>query len=435
MNMKKRALLPVLFIISAVIIAATTTSSAVRIIIIGDSTVMTYAASKYPWAGWGQEIGYYFKTGSVTVINHAVGGRSSRSFVNKGNWASTLADMQSGDWLFIQFGHNDRDYTDTTRYTDTATYKKYLAMYIDSARSKGVHPVLVTPMNMNTWTDTATKKVREVFTEGANNYRAAMINVGDSIKVPVLDLEKKSTLLMDTMGCGYMTKFHFMGLDTNEYPLYPTGYSDGTHFQEEGSLENARMITEEIARLSNDSIIAPLAEILATRYKSTVSSNLSTGGTITKSRVFPPGATVTIKVKPASGKTFLYWANAATGDSITDSTRHTYVQDTHDHSFIAFFKGGSTVGTSMAPAAVCHVNKKAGIISAVQHGSFWTVRWSGDGQNFIIRITDLFGRRIAEKTVYGKDGSVEISSPTDAFGIRLISLVRGNDIVDVMKTR
>jgi lysophospholipase L1-like esterase len=118
---------------------------------------MTYAASKYPWAGWGQEIGYYFKTGSVTVINHAVGGRSSRSFVNKGNWASTLADMQSGDWLFIQFGHNDRDYTDTTRYTDTATYKKYLAMYIDSARSKGVHPVLVTPMNMNTWTDTATK--------------------------------------------------------------------------------------------------------------------------------------------------------------------------------------------------------------------------------------------------------------------------------------
>ena len=67
--------------------------ASVRIVIIGDSTVCNYAASKYPWAGWGQEIGLYFKPGSVTVLNNAVGGRSSRGFVTKGQWATTSAAL------------------------------------------------------------------------------------------------------------------------------------------------------------------------------------------------------------------------------------------------------------------------------------------------------------------------------------------------------
>jgi lysophospholipase L1-like esterase len=194
-------------VVAAVVAVAIASGAAtVRVVLIGDSTMCTYAASKYPWKGWGQELEHYFKTGSVTVLNYALGGRSSRSFVTTGRWATAAAAMQSGDWLFIQFGHNDRDYTDTSRYTDTATYKEYLAMYIDSARAVGVHPVLVTPMNMNTWTDTATRTVREVFTEGANNYWGAMKHVGAAKNVPVLDLGAKSTLLMDTMGCGYMRR-------------------------------------------------------------------------------------------------------------------------------------------------------------------------------------------------------------------------------------
>jgi len=337
---------------------AAATATTVRIVVIGDSTVSTYAASKYPWAGWGQVLGCYFKTGSVTVVNHAVGGRSSRSFVTTGQWASTVKDIQAGDWLFIQFAHNDRDYTDTTRYTDTATYKTYLAMYIDSARKMGAHPVLVTSMNMNTWTDTAKRVVREVFTEGANNYWAAMKHVGAAKHVPVLDLGHQSTLLMDTLGQGYMAKFHFMGLDTGEYPNYPTGYSDGTHFQEEGSQENARMIAVEIERQKTDSVLAPLAALLAVRRASNVSSNLASGGVITRSRVFPPGATATVKVRVASGKKFRYWANGATGDSLTSATRYTYVQDTVAHSFVAVFQGATDVnpspkvpGTYSAPVA------------------------------------------------------------------------------------
>lgn len=320
------------------IVWAATTATPQRIVIIGDSTVCNYAASKYPQAGWGQELAHYFKTGSVTVINQAIGGRSTRSFIEGGRWTTTLATLQKGDILMVQFGHNDRDYSKAERYTDTADYKKYLAQYANEARAKGAHPIFVTPMNMNTWTGTA---VREVFTEGANNYRAAMIHAAADLKVPMLDLEKKSKLLMDTLGQAYMAKFHFLGLDAGEYANFPDGSSDGTHFQELGALENARMVTEEIARQPNDSILKLLAPLLAPLYKVTVKTNLASGGTVTRTRLYPKGATVTLKVKPASGKTFQYWMGS-NGKSVATSQRHTFVQDTLEQTFTAMFQGGSS---------------------------------------------------------------------------------------------
>ncbi len=320
------------------IVWAAATATPQRIVIIGDSTVCDYAASKYPQTGWGQELVHYFKTGSVTVINQAIGGRSTRSFIEGGRWTTTLATLQKGDILMVQFGHNDRDYSKAERYTDTADYKKYLAQYANEARAKGAHPIFVTPMNMNTWTGTA---VREVFTEGANNYRAAMIHAAADLKVPMLDLEKKSKLLMDTLGQAYMAKFHFLGLDAGEYANFPDGSSDGTHFQELGALENARMVTEEIARQPNDSILKLLAPLLAPLYKVTVKTNLASGGTVTRTRLYPKGATVTLKVKPASGKTFQYWMGS-NGKNVATSQRHTFVQDTLEQTFTAMFQGGSS---------------------------------------------------------------------------------------------
>jgi len=320
---------------------AATTATPQRIVIIGDSTVCNYAASKYPWAGWGQELSLYFRTGSVTVVNNAIGGRSTRSFIEDGHWTTTLASLKQGDILMVQFGHNDRDYSKAERYTDTADYKKYLAQYANEARAKGAHPIFVTPMNMNSWNGTT---VREVFTEGANNYRAAMIHAAAALKVPVLDLEKKSKLLMDTMGQAYMAKFHFLGLDVGEYANFPDGSADGTHFQELGALENARMVTEEIARQPNDSILKFLAPLLAPLYKVTVNTNLASGGTVTRTRLYPKGATVTLKVKPASGKTFQYWMGS-NGKSVATTQRHTFVQDTLERTFTAMFQGGSSAAS------------------------------------------------------------------------------------------
>lgn len=334
-SLEKRLL--VLFAMVGAVWAATTATPQ-RIVIIGDSTVCNYAASKYPQAGWGQELSLYFQTGSVTVVNNAIGGRSSRSFVEDGHWATTLASLKQGDILMVQFGHNDRDFSKAERYTDTADYKMYLAQYANEARAKGAHPVFVTPMNMNTWTGTT---VREVFTEGTNNYRAAMIHAAADLKVPVIDLEKKSKLLMDTLGQAYLTKFHFLGLDTGEYANFPNGSADGTHFQEAGSQENARMVTEEIARQSTDSVLSLLAPLLAPLAKVTVESNLAGGGTITRTRLYPAGSTVTLKVKTASGKVFLRWMDGQ-GKTATSEKRYTFTMDGAEHRYIAMFEGGSS---------------------------------------------------------------------------------------------
>lgn len=308
-----------------------------RIVIIGDSTVCNYAASKYPQTGWGQILSLYFRSGSVSVVNNAIGGRSTRSFIEDGHWATTLAALQPGDILMVQFGHNDRDFSKAERYTDTTDYKKYLGQYAREARAKGAHPVFVTPMNMNTWTGTA---VREVFTEGANNYRAAMIHAAADNKVPVLDLEKKSKLLMDTLGQAYLSRFHFLGLDTGEYPNFPDGVSDGTHFQELGALENARMVVEEISRQPDDSILKLLAPLVAPLKTVAVEANLKDAGTLTRTRRYPKGATVTLKVKPASGKVFQGWADE-TGKVVSTAARYTFAMDTLDRRIVARFQGGT----------------------------------------------------------------------------------------------
>jgi hypothetical protein len=257
-----------------------------------------------------------------------------------------------------------------------------------------------------------------------------MAHVAAAKKVPLLQLGQKSTLLMDTLGCGYMTRFHFMGLDSGEYPNYPTGNSDGTHFQEEGSQENARMVTEEIARQSTDSVLAPLAALLANRYASNVSTNLSTGGVVTKSRLFPPGATATIKVKVASGKTFRYWANAATGDSLTDSVLYTYTQDSAAHSLLAVFKGGTT---GILPTVANLTGAK--ILSATAEGDRWTVRWTNASaaNGTSVRIMDLQGRILARQSLAGTEGSARLSAPGGAGRMRLVELVAGNRVEDAQE--
>jgi len=414
-----KSFLVLLALLAVIAWAASTAVTTQRIVIIGDSTVCNYAASAYPWAGWGQELALYFKSGSVSITNKAIGGRSSRSFYT-GQWAGTLAILQSGDILMIQFGHNDRDYSDTSRYTDTSAYKMYLGKYVTEARAKGVHPVFVTPMNMNTWTNATT--VREVFTERSKgaDYRGAMIRVADSLKVPVLDLEKKSKLLMDTMGGAYMGRFHFLGLDsattnpvdTAEYSTYPAGKYDGTHFQELGALENARMIVEEIARQSTDSVLSLLAPRIAPLYKVTVTTNYATGGdTLTKTRWFPKGATVTLKCKPIKGHTFQYWANS-TGKSVTTQLRHVFTQDTLASTWIAVFaQGTSVVVQSSSSVAVSSSNKVSSSSSAVLSSSRAVVSSSS--------------RVSSSSTTALSSSSVPLSSSSGAVGIQITNMGQG----------
>jgi lysophospholipase L1-like esterase len=208
------------------------------IFLVGDSTVASYPGNKAPLTGWGQVIGLFFKDG-IAVDNDAVSGASSKSFVDSGYWATTLGKMQSGDYLFIQFGHNDEK-SDPARHTDPfTTYKDYLGQFINEARAKDVFPVLVTPMER-----------RRFDREGSivpthKQYSLAMKQLGEEMNVPLIDLTAKSAVLYEEWGVEG-SKQLFLFLEPGESPNYPNGYQDNTHFHERGAIELARLVAQSV---------------------------------------------------------------------------------------------------------------------------------------------------------------------------------------------
>jgi lysophospholipase L1-like esterase len=286
-----------------------------KIYIIGDSTVATYRESDYPMTGWGQVLQLFFETDSIEVVNRAIGGRSSRSFWEEGRWDEVSALLDSNDYVFIQFGHNDRDFTKPERYTDTADYKDYLRIYVNETRERGATPVLVSPMVMNAWAGTT---LRNVFTEGANDYRGAMLEVAEELDALFVDLNMKSHSFVSGLGMEYATHFVYMGLDRDEYPNYPDGRSDGTHFQEMGALEMARLVVEGISELSDDPDMSFLTERQTPTTSFTASLLPSTAGWVTIPGSLPVNAQVTMKARVRNSYTFDHWEDAldatVTGD-------------------------------------------------------------------------------------------------------------------------
>ena len=266
----------------------------------------------------------FLNKNSVTIINKSIGGRSSRSFIEDGHWASTLAILQKGDFLFIQFGHNDRS-TVPERHADTAQYRKYLTQYVNESRAKGAIPILVSPMNMNAWNGTT---MREVFNEGVNDYHAAMLRVVNAEKVPFIDLEKKTAEVFRRLGQKYLAAFIF-------------NPGEGTHFQEMGALLNARLVTEGIKELEADTDVGKLAAALAPQYMVSVASNKTGAGMITESGNYPQGAPLTVKTIPNPGEKFQRWQDG-TGKSLTTDTLYRFTMGAADASYTAMYQGGTT---------------------------------------------------------------------------------------------
>lgn len=278
-----------------------------KVYIIGDSTVMTYNESSYPQMGWGQVFKLFFDN-SIEVVNKAIGARSSRTFWEEGRWKEVTDVLDSGDYVFIQFGHNDRDWSKPARYTDTTNYKNYLRIYVNETRAKGATPVLVSPMIMHAYTGS---RLRNVFTENENNYRGAMYRVACELSAPFVDLNMKSHKRISELGQEYSANYIYLGLQAGEYPNFPDGKADGTHFQEMGALEMARLIMEGIKELENDSNMTFLIDAMLPTYQFNISMNSETAGLVTKSGDYPAGAQVTLKTRIKTGYTFNHWADTA----------------------------------------------------------------------------------------------------------------------------
>ena len=199
-----------------------------------DSTVSYYATNPNNQEGLGQELQNFF-TSDVVVVDDAIGGRSSKSFIDEGHLDAILALIKPGDYLFAEWGINDRYTSDTTRYTNPATtYRTYLQQYIDGARGKNAIPVIITPTPRLDYQN-------GVFNNDYVAYCAADAAVAASSNTPLIDLQ--------TMALAYYTQVGITAVQTT-IVLVSGGQPNVLHFQAHGAYEMARLVALGVQALN-----------------------------------------------------------------------------------------------------------------------------------------------------------------------------------------
>lgn len=208
-----------------------------------DSTVQNNTVLTYPQTGIGQVFPMYVKEG-VFVLNHAKNGRSTKSFIDEGRLDAIAGEIKEGDFLFIQFGHNDEKTEDPTRYTEPfSTYSDNLETYIGVARKHGAYPVLITPIERRHFDEN-----KELMESMHTDYVAAMKQVAEKNDVPLIDLFTASRDALTRAGEAESRKWH-MFFDAEIYENYPEGKQDNTHLRYDGAFMYAGLIAEGLRAL------------------------------------------------------------------------------------------------------------------------------------------------------------------------------------------
>jgi len=212
---------------------------ATTIYLAGDSTVTDQ--EKLPYAGWGQMLPLYFKQ-EIAIDNHAISGRSSKSFIDEGRLDAILEQIKPNDYLWIQFGHNDQK-SDAERATSPfTTYKEKLTVYIEEARARGAKPVLITSMHRRKF------DAEGYIIDTHGDYLTAMRELAAELDVPLIDLAEKSKALYERLG-DEPSKALFMWAYPGEFIAFPDGAQDDTHFQSEGAIQIAGLVAEGVNEL------------------------------------------------------------------------------------------------------------------------------------------------------------------------------------------
>lgn len=208
--------------------------------LVGDSTMAERAViPPNPARGWGQYLQMYFKD-PVRVINCARNGRSSKSFIAEGSWKAVREQLKPGDYVLIQFGHNDENKTNLARYTEPfGDFKRNLAIYIHETRERHAVPMLATPVVRRKFT--ASGKLRD--THG--NYAIAVRQIATEEHVPLLDMEKRSAALVSAMGPEQSKRLYDWILP-GEFQNHPEGSNDDTHFCAFGATRMCDLAADEI---------------------------------------------------------------------------------------------------------------------------------------------------------------------------------------------
>ena len=207
----------------------------VTIFLIGDSTMSDKTnPDENPERGWGQMLPQFFNT-NVTVKNFAVNGRSTKSFIDEGRWNDVLSEICCGDYVFIQFGHNDQKFKDSLRFTNAQTaYRQNLIKFVSETKEKGGIPVLFTSIVRRTFNEFGTL----VDTHGI--YPLVMNQIAIELSVPIVDLQSKSENLVLSLG-QEKSKEIFLWIEPGRNSMVPLGKEDNTHLSVKGATQIAQL--------------------------------------------------------------------------------------------------------------------------------------------------------------------------------------------------
>lgn len=239
--MKKYIILT--FLITTICFAQKTT-----IYTIGDSTMANKKdPERNPEHGWAQVLQPFFKD-SFVIENKAVNGRSTKSFINEKRWDSIYKKLKKGDYVFIEFGHNDEKIEDSTRYTNPHTSYRYnLIRFVKESREKGAIPILLTSIARRNFNE------KGVLVPTHGDYPLTTRLVAQEYKVPFIDLEYYTELLEQSYGPEKSKQLH-LHFKAGENVYYDKDKADDTHLSLKGATAIAQIVVNQIKESTDPSL-------------------------------------------------------------------------------------------------------------------------------------------------------------------------------------
>ena len=212
--------------------------------LMGDSTMADKDLSyQNPERGWGQRLKSHVDT-NVVVANYAQNGRSTKSVQTRGIWDRVKADLKEGEYLFIQFGHNDSKESDTTRYAAPfGAYQDNIRLFVDHALSVGAKPVLFTPVSRR-WFDSKGNIRKECH----GDYPAAVKQVAQEYGLPLIDANEITQQWLMNIGDEPSRKY-YMWIEEGTNPKHPKGKVDNTHTNVAGARQIVNLLLPEIVKV------------------------------------------------------------------------------------------------------------------------------------------------------------------------------------------
>ena len=217
-------------------VAQNMSENRITVFTIGDSTMANKKAEVAPETGWCQVFNAFVDS-SVEIKNRAVNGRSTKSFITEGRWKSVTDSLKTGDYVFIQFGHNDQKILDSTRYTEPfTTYRKNLERFVRETRDKGATPILITSI--------VRRKFENGFlTDTHGNYPVVVRQVAAEMNVPLIDLQLLTAGAVTALGDEASKQIYLWTLPTDKFP---EGRKDDTHLNVDGATLVAKLAAQQL---------------------------------------------------------------------------------------------------------------------------------------------------------------------------------------------